>query len=62
MVVGFLNVSPQFFEIDTGFFTLLGDIQPQASSNAKKAVFMPDGSRFLSSDYRNGVGIWPGIG
>ena len=33
-----------------------------ASKNAKKATFIPDGKRFLSSDALNGLGIWPGVG
>jgi hypothetical protein len=37
------------------------DIQPLSSSNAKVATFMPDGKRFLSSDFRNGIGLWPGL-
>jgi hypothetical protein len=61
MVVGFLNVSPQLFKIDTGTFTPMNDIQPLATGNAKKVIFMPDGKRFLSSDYKNGIGIWNGI-
>jgi len=61
LVVGFLNVSPQLLEIDTGLFKLLKDIQPQSSLNAKKSQFMPDGKRVLSSDYINGLGIWPGV-
>jgi hypothetical protein len=59
--VGFLNVSPQLLELDTGLFKLLKDIQPQSSLNAKKARYMPDGKRILSSDYINGIGIWPGV-
>jgi hypothetical protein len=38
------------------------DIQPLSANNAKVAVFMNDGKRFISSDYRNGIGVWPGIG
>lgn len=59
--MGFLNVSPQLLNLDTGLFVLLKDIQPQSSLNAKKAQFMPDGKRVLSSDYVNGIGIWPGV-
>jgi WD40 repeat protein len=61
MVVGFLNVSPQFLKIDTGFFVPGKDIQPLAAKNDKKATYMPDGKRFLSSDALNGIGIWPGV-
>lgn len=62
MVIGFLNVSPQLFKINTASFQIMKDIQPLSANNAKVAIFMPDGKRFLSSDFRNGIGIWPGIG
>lgn len=61
MVVGFLNVSPQFLKIDTGYFVPAKDIQPLAGKNEKKATYMPEGKRFMSSDALNGIGIWPGI-
>jgi hypothetical protein len=61
MTIGFLNVSPQTFHLDTLTFTAPKDIQPQASSNAKKASYMPDGKRFLSSDFLDGIGVWPGV-
>lgn len=61
MVVAFLNVSPQFFKIDTGYFVPSNDIQPLAAKNPKTAVYMPDGKRFMSSDALNGIGIWPGV-
>ena len=54
-------MSPQFLRIDTGYFVPMKDIQPLASKNEKKATYMPDGKRFLSSDAMNGIGIWPGI-
>lgn len=38
------------------------DIQPLSANNAKVAIFMNDAKRFISSDYRNGIGVWPGIG
>jgi len=38
----------------------LNDIQPMSSNNAKIARFMPDGHRFYSFDYLNGIGLWPG--
>ena len=31
-----------------------------SSQNAKIARFMPDGQRFFSFDYLNGIGLWPG--
>lgn len=62
MIVGFLNVSPQFFKLDTQYFAPVKDIQPLATKNAKKANYMPDGKRFLSSDSLNGIGLWPGVG
>jgi len=31
-----------------------------SSQNAKIAKYMPDGVRFYSYDYLNGVGLWPG--
>lgn len=61
MVVAFLNVSPQFLRIDTGYFVPMKDIQPLAAKNEKKATYIPDGKRFLSSDAMNGIGVWPGV-
>lgn len=61
MVIGFLNVSPQFLKLDTGYFVPQKDIQPLAGKNEKKATYMPDGKRFISSDALNGIGLWPGI-
>ncbi len=61
MVVGFLNVSPQFLKIDTGYFVPAKDIQPMASKNTKKATYMPDGKRFMSSDALDGIGLWSGV-
>jgi hypothetical protein len=61
MIVAFLNVSPQFLHIDTGNFVPMKDIQPLATKNEKKAAYMPDGKRFLSSDAMNGIGLWPGV-
>jgi hypothetical protein len=55
-------VSPQYFRLDTGFFVPDKDIQPAAAVNAKKAKYMPDGKRFLSSDVLEGAGLWPGVG
>ena len=43
-----------------GYFKKIYDIQPMSSENAKIAKFMPDGSRFYSFDYLNGIGLWPG--
>ncbi len=60
--MGFINVSPQLFRINAGFFIPANDIQPSASKNAKKANYMPDGKRFISSDALKGLGIWPGVG
>ena len=61
MIVAFLNVSPQFLRIDTGNFVPMKGIQPLATKNEKKATYMPDGKRFLSSDAMNGIGLWPGV-
>ncbi len=32
-----------------------------STQNAKIAGFMPDGSRYYSFDYLDGVGLWPGL-
>lgn len=32
-----------------------------SAQNAKIAAFMPDGSRYYSFDYLDGVGLWPGL-
>lgn len=45
---------------DDVFFKKSTDIQPMESENAKIAKYMPDGYRFYSYDYLNGVGLWPG--
>ena len=33
--------------------------QPSYKDNYKQAVFLPDGQRVISSDYKDGVGLWP---
>ena len=61
IIVGFLSSSPIAYSINNGiFFKKLNDIQPMSSQNAKIARFMPDGQRFFSFDYLNGIGLWPG--
>lgn len=60
--MGFLNISPQFLRIDSGFFVPMKDIQPFASKNPKIANYMPDGKRVISTDNLKGIGIWPGVG
>lgn len=69
ILVGFLSASPMFFSMEMqspdedkpgGFFKKIFDIQPMSSENAKIAKFMPDGSRFYSYDFLNGIGLWPG--
>jgi hypothetical protein len=61
IIVGFLDVSPLAYSLSAGiFFKKLTDIQPMSSQNAKIAKYMPDGQRFFSYDYLDGVGLWPG--
>jgi hypothetical protein len=62
LIVGFLSTSPMAFSIISSvYFKKMNDIQPQSSQNAKIAQYMPDGVRFYSFDYLNGVGLWPGL-
>ena len=63
LVVGFSNVSPMIYDLsnpNAGFQKLynMGE-QPSYKDNYKQAVFMPDGKRVISSDYKDGVGLWP---
>jgi len=61
VIVGFLSTSPLAYSISNAvFFKKLNDIQPMSSNNAKIARYMPDGQRFYSYDFLNGIGLWPG--
>jgi hypothetical protein len=61
LVVGFLSNSPMAFSlVSSVYFKKIQDIQPSSSQNAKIARYMPDGLRFYSYDYLDGVGLWPG--
>lgn len=35
--------------------------QPTFMNNFKIVKFMPDGKRVFSSDYLEGIGLWPGL-
>lgn len=62
IVVGFSNVSPRLYdtENETLGFTKLIDLgeQPSYKGNWKRALFLPDGKRVISSDEK-GFGFWP---
>ncbi len=59
--MGFLDASPMAYSVTSGvFFKRLADTQPKSSQNAKIARYMPDGQKYYSFDYLNGVGLWPG--
>jgi hypothetical protein len=61
LIVGFLSNSPMAYSLTSGiYFKKMADIQPDSSQNAKIARYMPDGIRFYSYDYLDGVGLWPG--
>lgn len=61
LLVGFLEVSPMAYSVTNGvYFKKISDTQPKSSQNAKIARYMPDGQRYYSFDYLNGVGLWPG--
>lgn len=61
LIVGFLSNSPMAYSLNSGiFFKKMSDTQPYSSQNAKIARYMPDGTRFYSFDYLDGVGLWPG--
>lgn len=61
LIVGFLSSSPMAYSLVSEiFFKKMPDIQPSSSQNAKVARYFPDGLRYYSFDYLDGVGLWPG--
>lgn len=61
IIVGFLDISPMAYSLVNGiFFKKMTDIQPMSAKNGKVARYFPDGQRFYSYDYLDGVGLWPG--
>lgn len=64
VAIGFSNMSPKIYDFSQdylGFQTLFLDgEQPGYYNNYKIVEFMPDGKRVASSDYIEGVGLWPG--
>lgn len=63
VVIGFSNASPRIYNFDgnsNDFLKIANQDQPSYMGNYKFVKFMPDGKRIFSSDYLQGVGLWPG--
>lgn len=57
-------MSPKLYDFsqpELGYQTLFQNgEQPSYYNNYKIASFLPDGKRVISSDYTEGLGLWPG--
>jgi hypothetical protein len=63
IVVGFGSGSPRLYNFDgvaNQYTKIASQDQPYSIGNFKIVKFMPDGKRIFSSDYLQGVGLWPG--